>query len=174
MSRVRFALSVIAVGLWASLAQATTLEFDANLDALQETPPNASPATGFGSLFLDDTNGNWSITNGVFQDLTAAATAAHIHGPAPAGTPAGIIAGLTVTPATAGTFTGSGTFTAAQMADLINGLYYINIHSGNFPGGEIRGQLLQVPEPSSAALVGLGISVLASLRRRRKGLPASA
>jgi hypothetical protein len=46
------------------------------------------PGFGFGTLFLDDTNGNWSIADGVFQDLIAAANNAHIHGPAPAGTAA--------------------------------------------------------------------------------------
>ena len=58
------------------------------------------------------------------------------------------------------------TFTAPQMADLINGLYYVNIHSTFRPGGEIRGQILLVPEPSTAALVGLGIGLLAVVRRR--------
>jgi uncharacterized protein (UPF0276 family) len=52
------------------------------------------------------------------------------------------------------------------MADLQNSLYYVNIHSGNFPGGEIRGQLLLVPEPSPVALVGLGLALLAVGRRR--------
>jgi len=165
MLRVRTLLSAIAVCLAASLSQAATFQFDANLDGLQETPPNASPGFGFGSLFLDDTTGNWSVTNGVFQDLIGTANNAHIHGPAPAGTPAGVVVGLTFDPATSGTWGGSGTFTAAQMADLMNELYYVNIHSTTFPGGEIRGQLLLVPEPSTATLLGLGIALFAVRRR---------
>ncbi|MDB5871314.1 MAG: hypothetical protein JWQ07_756, partial [Ramlibacter sp.] len=31
--------------------------------------------------------------------------------------------------------------TPAQAADLMAGLWYVNIHSTQFPGGEIRGQL---------------------------------
>jgi hypothetical protein len=51
------------------------------------------------------------------------------------------------------------------MADLINGLYYVNIHSSFAPGGEIRGQILLVPEPGTGALVALGIMGLAVRRR---------
>ncbi len=32
---------------------------------------------------------------------------------------------------------------AAQEADLMAELYYVNIHSAAFPGGEIRGQLIK-------------------------------
>ena len=37
--------------------------------------------------------------------------------------------------------TGETTITPAQYADLAAGLYYVNIHTARFPGGEIRGQL---------------------------------
>lgn len=43
--------------------------------------------------------------------------------------------------ATSGNVSGTGTLTAAQAADLRNGMTHINIHSMNNTGGEIRAQI---------------------------------
>ncbi|HEX8687698.1 MAG TPA: PQQ-dependent sugar dehydrogenase, partial [Pyrinomonadaceae bacterium] len=58
--------------------------FVANLDGAQETPAHATPARGAATLLLDrdETTARVSLS---FRDLTSAQTAAHIHGPAPAG-----------------------------------------------------------------------------------------
>ena len=52
-----------------------------------------------------------------------------------------------------------------QVSDLEGGQWYINIHSSTFGGGEIRGQILPVPEPSTLLLLGVG--TLGLLGRRR-------
>ena len=44
----------------------------------------------------------------------------------------------------------------AQLPNIFAGRSYINFHTVQFPGGEIRGQLTAVPEPSSIALAGIG------------------
>jgi hypothetical protein len=44
---------------------------------------------------------------------------------------------------------------------------YWNIHSSSFPGGEIRGFLVPVPEPSTLALLGLGAGAIAWRLRRK-------
>ena len=36
--------------------------------------------------------------------------------------------------------------TAAQVSDMMNGLHYVNIHTEQFQAGEIRGQILPVPD----------------------------
>jgi hypothetical protein len=49
--------------------------------------------------------------------------------------------------------------------DLLNNLTYLNLHSNRNPGGEIRGQLIVIPEPATMSVLCLGS--LALLARRR-------
>ncbi len=62
---------------------------------------------------------------------------------------------------------GQGGFTIAQQeAQLLSGQWYVNIHSVDFPAGEIRGQLTAIPEPHHyAAIAGLGLLGFAGYRR---------
>ncbi len=109
--------------------------FYANLTGAQEVPPNGSTATGTATLVLspDETTGTVSLN---FSGLSSAQTDAHIHGPAAPGSTAGVLF-----PIPTGQISDFKiTLTAAQAQNLKNGLLYINVHSGNFPNGEIRGQ----------------------------------
>jgi hypothetical protein len=62
-----------------------------------------------------------------------------------------------------------GTTLAAQLPNIIAGRSYINFHTIENPGGEIRGVLLATPEPSTYALMasGLGMVGILGWRRRR-------
>jgi hypothetical protein len=119
--------------------------------------------------------------------------AAHIHVGAPPGANAPVRWGffglpdndtmpkqLVVTPfstGVGGTFTSiwdapegnAGTTLASNLPSILAGLSYINFHTIQFTGGEIRGQLDLVPEPGSTALLGMGVAGLIAYGRRRRG-----
>jgi hypothetical protein len=114
------------------------------LDGTQETPANNSTAIGTAALLLspDETTARVSLN---FGGLGSAQTAAHIHGPAAVGVPGPILFPLPngqVSDFEIALLPG-------QAADLKNGLWYINVHSTNFPNGEIRGQFQSLPATSS-------------------------
>ena len=114
--------------------------FFAYLSSAQEVPTNASTATGYARLVVNEGAGtvSWTV---VFNGLSSNQSGAHFHGPAAIGVNVGVSIGFTSVGGTSGTITGSGAITVAQIAILRQQRGYINIHSANFPGGEIRGQL---------------------------------
>ncbi len=112
-----------------------------NLTSAQEVPPNASTATGFGRVTLN--NAENSITVSFYwSGLTGNATAGHIHGAGAVGVNAPVIFNLAPAATTSGSVVNM-TFapTPAQVADLKAGLWYFNLHTAANPGGEIRGQI---------------------------------
>lgn len=167
LSRVRYGLAVLLLAFCPALLQAATINLFASLDGSQEVPANASTGTGSAVITFDDVSKllSWDIT---FSGLTGAATGMHFHGPAAAGVNAGVrvnvggISGLT-SPST-----GSTTITdAGWETELLSGLWYLNIHTATFPGGEIRGQVQVVPVPAAAWLMLSGLAGLAVAGRRR-------
>lgn len=162
------------------------------LNGGNEVPPTGSPATGNedpvgGNITYDDVTKQLNIGVGWGShpdvggtDLTGPATAAHIHGPASIGQEVPPLYDITSNISPAGTssetgfidtrFTlieGQGGFTIAeQEQQLFGGLWYLNIHTAAFSDGEIRGQLIPVPEPQYYALMaGFGLIGFAGYRR---------
>jgi hypothetical protein len=61
---------------------------------------------------------------------------------------------------------GNMTTLAAQLPNILTERSYMNFHTRQFGGGEIRGTISPVPEPSTMVLAGLGTAALFRLRRR--------
>lgn len=166
---IRFSLAALCAATLVSPAGASILSWSATMDSLQEVPTNASPGTGFVTGTLDDVSGLVTLTSGIFSGLLGATTAAHIHGLAPVGSNAGVLIGLSPSlGVTSGTITGGGTLTGGNIAGMVNGLTYVNLHTQAFPGGEIRGQIIMTPVPEPVTLVLAGAALAAAASRRRK------
>lgn len=134
-----FILSFIFVILVSATAvRAET--FHAYLSGAQEVPAVATSATGYARIVLNETAGTISYTV-VFRNFSSAQTASHIHAPAAIGSNAGVIINFGGTNQTSGTITGTAAITPTQIAQLRAHQGYVNVHSTNNPGGEIRGQL---------------------------------
>lgn len=192
MRRIPVFAATAALAALALPAQAELLQYTTSLSGAAESPPNASPGTGSGLVDIDTVALTMRV-QATFSDLIGNTTAAHIHAatavpgagtagvatqtPSFSGFPLGVTAGaydMTFDMTLASSFNPSyitangGTPASARAAlftAIAEGRAYLNIHSSAFGGGEIRGFLTPVPEPTTLALFAL--SGVALLARRR-------
>jgi len=185
---------VLAVLMLSAIAKADQLAFTTTLTGSQEVPPSGSPGIGSALVTLDTVT-NLLTVNVSFAGLVSPTIASHIHCCTPPGANAMVATAVPTFPGfplgvTTGTYlmtfdltlastynpafitAHGGTVAGAQAAfitGLTSGLTYFNIHTSQFPGGEIRGQLQAVPEPASVLLLTTGIlGIGGALRKRRK------
>lgn len=133
------AAAFVCAGSFTMAATAADMAaFSATLTSSAEVPPNNSPATGTLDATLDKGTRelSWKAT---YIGLTGPATMAHFHGPAMPGANAGVVVPFktAVSP-----IEGKATLTPEQVADLLAGKWYANVHTAQHPGGEIRGQMM--------------------------------
>lgn len=125
-------------------ADGQTEFLNARIQGAQQTPPTSSLATGSAYALIDKTNNALYLT-GSYSGLTAAATNAHIHFGAPH-VSGGVIVPLNFTSTTSGTLDTALILTVGTRDNILAGNTYVNVHSGTFTGGEIRGQLTQLSQ----------------------------
>ncbi len=182
-------ISIIVVFVVVQTAIAAPITYVAFMDGPSE--PTISPGTGTAIVDWDLAARSMRV-RATFTGLLAGTTAAHIHAPTAvpgagtagvstqvpsfSGFPLGVTSGsmdTTFDTSLASTWNpayitaNGGTIPATEAAfdlALAQGRAYFNIHSSQFPGGEIRG-FLAIPEPGSAALMGIAGLLLAARRR---------
>jgi hypothetical protein len=184
---------ILALALAVCSAPVLADSYSATLTGAREATPNASPGIGAAIVTFDITSHTLTVGT-VFTGLLGPVTAAHIHCcvaapgtagvatmvPTFAGFPSGVTEGTYLMSFdtslaaawNAGFITGNGGTTtgaeAALLAGLNAGTAYLNIHSSVYPGGEIRGFLMPVPEPSTVTMLLLGIPLAFGIAYRRR------
>lgn len=108
--------------------------FSAELDGDQEVPAVDTEATGSGSFELMEDGLHYTIE---VEGLSGPVTAAHFH----AGEEG--VAGDVVQPITFTNDRAEGVWALSdeQREDLEDGMFYVNVHTAEYPNGEIRGQV---------------------------------
>jgi hypothetical protein len=139
MKRIAAFSLTLALCAGATAAHAETIKLKTSLDGATEVPAVTTEGKGMAEVALDTATKKLTYTV-TYSGLSGPAKAAHIHGPAAAGANAGVVAPLTVGPSP---MTGEVTLTDAQIADLVAGKDYINIHTADHGSGEIRGWLMK-------------------------------
>jgi len=110
----------------------------------QEVPANTSTAMGKLNVSFDTCNNllRFTIT---WMELSGNPVGAHIHGTASMGVNASVKYDFSaaIPKVTSGTFTDTVLVdnVALIKASLLQDMYYVNIHTATYPGGEIRGQI---------------------------------
>ena len=137
---------VVLAAAWCGLAMvpahAAPATFAVSLSGAQQVPPVQTSGSGTAMLTYDPDTRHliWSVT---YSGLSGDATMAHFHGPAAAGKNANVLIWISrkgeamTSPAT-----GDVTLTPERAQQFMGGDWYINVHTKDHPGGEIRGQVM--------------------------------
>jgi hypothetical protein len=135
--------------------QAAPVTLDIPLTGAEEVPPVVGyPGSAFARVTFDDATKQLKYAVTVSGVSPGEVTAAHIHR-APAGANGPIVYPLSTTGFTA--VEGTINLTDADVADLMAGNFYINVHSLTYPAGFARGQINLSPEPGIRASVNAAI-----------------
>ncbi len=164
----RIAVAIVGICL-AGPANAVMYTLSGDMDVFQALTNPGDVGNGTGTIagdYDDVTNIlNYSIE---WMDLTSPVTNMHFHLGAP-GVSGGVDLGIPGPWASPQLGVGI-LLNNSQETNLLAGNWYVNVHTLNFGGGEIRGQVMAsvVPVPAAVWLFGTALIGLVGFSRRRK------
>jgi len=166
---VRAIAAASALMLVPAAGNATAFTLSGLMDPFQALTNSANSGNGSGQISgtYDDVT-NLLSYNISWANLSGTVTNMHFHFPPP-GSSGGVSLGIPGPWASPEIGTNIA-LDGAQETDLLAGNWYVNIHTAQFGGGEIRGQVTAeaVPVPATLGLLGLSIAGLGVIARRRK------
>jgi CHRD domain-containing protein len=133
------ALALIAALAFTTGVRAQQVRLTGNVIGANEVPPVQSPGSGRVTAIYDHATKtlSWTIA---YSGLRTRIIAIHFHGPGDSTRNAGIV--LPIVGNLESPINGSAPLTERQAADLLAGLWYLNIHTEAHAAGELRAQML--------------------------------
>jgi hypothetical protein len=128
-----------AAALFANVVVAAEIPLVSQLSGAQEVPAVQSAGKGQLLATLDTATSQlrWKVA---YSGLSGPVTAGHFHGPAGKMDNAAVAVGFQGNMDSP--ITGEATLTPVQMGELMDGKWYVNLHTAMHPKGEIRGQVM--------------------------------
>jgi hypothetical protein len=133
------ALAALVVLLAPGIGAQAARTYKARLSAVP-MPAFSTNVVGSGSVTATVTGSKLSVS-GTFDGLATPATVARLHKSPKPGIRGPAIFDLTVTQATSGAITGAFDLTAAQVQEIAQNRYYVQLHSEKAPDGNLWGWL---------------------------------
>ncbi len=136
------ALAGFAVAAAPRGALAAPMSWTVKLTGAEQVPPVDTKGSGSAALTYDPATRvvTWDIT---YSGLSSAVTMAHFHGPAAAGKNAGVRVWISKKgEPVSSPIKGQATLSEDDAKEFMGGDMYINVHTTDHPGGEIRGQVV--------------------------------
>ncbi|HTT03977.1 MAG TPA: CHRD domain-containing protein [Steroidobacteraceae bacterium] len=139
--RLLISAGVAGIALWSAAALAAPESFQVQLTGAQQVPAVQTDGTATADLTYDPATRmlSWSVS---YSGLSSPVTMAHFHDGAEGKNGKPVLWLTKQGSPVSSPITGQAKLTAAQAHQFLAGDWYINVHTTDHKGGEVRGQVV--------------------------------